>query len=232
MKGNNLMPARVLSLARFAWSSRVGALKLVGANPGLRGQIPVNPLGIALLCGVIALAGAGADAQTPTRVRGTVSAFDGKAVSVKASDGKNVDIQLGDKTVIVFTQPMAPSEIKSGDFLGVTSMKRVDGILTAYDVRRFPKPVNPGHRPFDGRDDQTMTNATVSAIVQSTSGRELTLTYEGGAQKIVVPQDASISTLVPGDRSQLRPGAPVNLTAVSGADGKLTAQRIQVSPVK
>jgi hypothetical protein len=233
MKGNNSMPARVLSLARFAWSSLVAALKRVGANPGfVRGQIPVNPLGIALLCGVIALAGADADAQTPTRVRGTISAFDGKAVSVKASDGKNVDIQLGDKTVIVFTQPMAPSEIKSGDFLGVTSMKRVDGVLTAYDVRRFPKPVNPGHRPFDGRDDQTMTNATVSAIVQSTSGRELTLTYEGGAQKIVVPQDASISTLVPGDRSQLRPGAPVNLTAVSGADGKLTAQRIQVSPVK
>jgi len=31
-------------------------------------------------------------------------------------------------------------------------------------VRRFPKPLNPGHRPFDGRDDQTMTNATVGAM--------------------------------------------------------------------
>jgi len=38
-------------------------------------------------------------------------------------------------------------------------------------VRRFPKPLNPGHRPFDGRDDQTMTNATVGAMVQATSGR-------------------------------------------------------------
>ncbi len=42
-----------------------------------------------------------------------------------------------------------------------------DGKLVAYEVRRFPKPLNPGHRPFDGRDDQTMTNATVSATVEA-----------------------------------------------------------------
>jgi hypothetical protein len=36
--------------------------------------------------------------------------------------------------------------------------------------------------------------------------------------------------LVPGNRSQLVPGAPVNLTARPGDDGKLTALRIQVSP--
>ena len=35
--------------------------------------------------------------------------------------------------------------------------------------------------------------------------------------------------LVPGDRSHLVPGAIVNLTAAPGADGKLTATRIQVS---
>jgi hypothetical protein len=109
-------------------------------------------------------------------------------------------------------------------------MKRADGTLTAYDVRRMPKPLNPGHRPFDGRDDQTMTNATLDNVVQSANGRELTLTYEGGSQKILVPESASISMLVPGNRSQLVPGAPVNLTARPGDDGKLTALRIQVSP--
>ena len=107
-------------------------------------------------------------------------------------------------------------------------MKRADGTLTAVEVRRFPKPLNPGHRPFDGRDDQTMTNATVSATVQSTAGRELTMTYEGGAQKIVVPESASISTQVPGSRAQLVPGAPVNLTH----DANRVALRIQVSPKK
>jgi len=182
---------------------------------------------IAVFFGVLALTGA-ADAQTPERVRGTIIASDGNVFSVKSAEGKDVRIQLADKTVIVFTQPIALADIKPGDFLGVTSMKRADGALTAVEVRRFPKPVNPGHRPFDGRDDQTMTNATVSATVQSATGRELTLSYEGGSQKIVVPESASISMLVPGDRSQLVPGAPVNLTAAPGSDGKMTAMRVQV----
>ena len=175
--------------------------------------------------------GSALEAQEPTRVRGTISAFDGTVLSVKSKAG-NTAIVLGEKTQIVFTQPTALSDIKPGDFLGVTSMKRTDGTLTAYEVRRFPKPVNPGHRPFDGRDDQTMTNATVGAMVQSASGRELTMTYDGGSQKIVVPENASISTLVPGNRSQLVPGAAVNLTAREEDGGRLTAIRIQVSPPK
>jgi len=176
---------------------------------------------------ILALGCAASYAQ-PTRVRGTVSGFDGKVLSVKDAGGAAVQIQVQDKTEIVFTKPIALTEIKAGDFLGVTSLKRPDGTLTAYEVRRFPKPLNPGHRPFDGRDDQTMTNATVGAMVQATSGRELTMTYEGGSQKIVVPENASISALVPGSRAQLVPGAPVNLTM----DAARVALRIQVGPPK
>ena len=183
-----------------------------------------------LLFFVLGLLAGAAEAQEPTRVRGTINASDGSVISVKSGDGKTMAIELAEKTVIVFTQPIALADIKPGDFLAVTSMKRDDGTLTAYDVRRFPKPLNPGHRPLDGRNDQTMTNATVSALVQSASGRELTLTYDGGAQKILVPESTSVSTLVPGNRSQLVPGAAVNLTASAGGEGKLTAIRIQVSP--
>jgi hypothetical protein len=190
----------------------------------------MNVFRISLVLGALALAIATADAQSPTRVRGTIAAFDGSVLSVKSADGKLVAIHLADKTVIVYTQPIALADIKPGDFLGVTSMKRDDGTLTAFEVRRFPKPLNPGHRPFDGRSDQTMTNATVAATVQSASGRELTLAYEGGSQKIVVPASAAISMLVPGEPSQLKSGAAVNLTAAPGADGKLAALRIQVGP--
>ena len=180
-------------------------------------SIRLSSLLLLLLCTAL-------HAQAPTRVRGTISAVDGKEITV---DGKT-RVTLGEKTEIVFTQPIALSEIKAGDFLGVTSMKRADGTLTAVDVRRFPKPLNPGHRPFDGRDDQTMTNATVSASVAALNGRELTMTYEGGAQKIAVPESASVSAVVPGSRAQLVRGAPVNLTH----DDQRVALRIQVSPPK
>jgi hypothetical protein len=175
-----------------------------------------------IVAGVTALGAV--EAQAPSRLRGTISAVDGNTLTI---DGRE-RVSLGEKSEIVFLQPITLAEIKPGDFLGVTSMKRADGTLTAVEVRRFPKPLNPGHRPFDGRDDQTMTNATVSATVQSTAGRELTMTYDGGAQKIVVPQSASISAQVPGSRAQLVPGAPVSLTH----DASGTALRIQVSPAK
>ena len=173
---------------------------------------------------ILAAVALGVAAQAPTRVRGTISTVAGNTFTV---DGKT-QVTVGEKTEIVFAQPMALSQIKAGDFLALTSQKRPDGSLVAYDVRRFPKPLNPGHRPFDGRDDQTMTNATVGAMVQAASGRELTMTYEGGAQKIVVPDNASVSDLVTGQRSQLVPGAPVNLTM----DANRVALRIQVSPKK
>lgn len=160
-------------------------------------------------------------AQAPQRVRGSIEAFDGSTLSVAGSK-----VRVTDKTEIVFAQPIALAELKPGDFLGVTSMKNTDGKLIAYEVRRFPKPVNPGHRPFDGRDDQTMTNATVEAMMQSASGRELTMTYAGGSAKIVVPESASVSTLVAGTRDQLVVGAPVNLTH----DASSMALRIQVGP--
>jgi hypothetical protein len=173
------------------------------------------------LVAILAALAFSAAAQAPTRVRGVISAFDGTVLSVG-----NEQIRVSEKTEIVFAKPMTLAEIRPGDFLAITSVKRPDGTLTAYEVRRFPKPVSPGHRPFDGRDDQTMTNATVGAMVQSASGRELTMTYEGGAQKIVLPENASISTLVPGERAQLVPGASVNLTM----DASRVAQRIQVTP--
>jgi hypothetical protein len=183
---------------------------------------------IATLVGASLLASAYVQAQAPTRIRGTISAVSGDVMGVDTTDGRKVDVRIGEKTNIVFAQPTPIGEIKPGDFLGVTSVKRKDGTLAAYDVRRFPKPVNPGHRPFDGSEDQTMTNAAVSANVEAAKGRELVLSYEGGSQKVTVVDTAAITSLVPGQRSQLVPGSYVNLTAAPESDGKLTARNIEV----
>jgi hypothetical protein len=172
--------------------------------------------------GLLALGSPQAEAQT--RVRGTITGLQGNILTVEGKER----VVLGEKTEIVFTQPIELSEIKPGDFLGVTSARSADGTLRAMEVRRFPKPVNPGHRPFDGRDDQTMTNAAVEATVSAAGGGRLTLSYPGGSQSIVVPESAAVSMLVPGKREQLVVGAPVSLTR----DASGVAMRIQVGPKK
>src|SRR5256886_16812928 len=103
----------------------------------------------------LVLIAAAACAQPSVRVRGAISAFDGKALAVKDADGKSFDILLVDKTEIVFAKPIALAEIRAGDFLGVTSMRLGDGTLTAYEVRRVPQPPHPGHPPVDGREGAT-----------------------------------------------------------------------------
>ena len=79
-------------------------------------------------------------AQAPTRIRGTVESFDGHMLVVKNAGS----VHLGDKTELVYAQPIGLADIRTGDFLGVTSRQGADGKLTAYEVRRFPKPLSPG----------------------------------------------------------------------------------------
>lgn len=182
----------------------------------------------ALFALLLGLAHVPSDAQSPLRVRGTLEAAAGDTLSVRLPDDRHVEIHLSESTTIVVAQPIALSDIQAGDFVGVTSVRRRDGTLAAFDVRRFPRPLNPGHRPFDGRDDQTMTNATVDALVHSARGRELVLQYEGGSQRVSLAEGATISSLTPGGRSALVPGTFVSLTADRDGNDRLTALNVEV----
>ncbi len=188
---------------------------------------------VALLVALSTLAGAVAEAQTPMRVRGTITAFEGNVLSVKTRDGKDVKVELADKATVATVQAVKLSDIKAGDGVGATTKSGSDGKLTALEVHVFPASMpipNEGHRPWDLEPGSMMTNARVTAVVQATSGRELTLSYKDGSQKIHVPEGAPVVTAVPADRSALKPGEYVFFSAEHAADGKMTAAgRIQVS---
>ena len=106
-------------------------------------------------------------------------------------------------------------------------MKGPGGQLTAVEVRRFPKPLNPGHRPFDGRDDQTMTNATVEAMVQ---GLERPRADDDLPGRRAEDRRARVGLRsrrwCPASAISSWSGAPVNLTH----DASGIALRIQVGP--
>jgi hypothetical protein len=54
----------------------------------------MDQIRIALLFTALALASAAADAQTPGRVRGTITAIDGNVLSVKSREGQDLKIEL------------------------------------------------------------------------------------------------------------------------------------------
>jgi hypothetical protein len=178
---------------------------------------------------VLLLTGVAADAQTNVRVRGTITAFDGTVLAVKSRDGKDLALQMTDKTTVAAAKAVALTDLKQGDYVGVTTMKRADGALVAVEVHTIPRTVPAGYMPWDLQPDTMMTNASVTAVVQTASGQELTLEYSGNTQKILVPVGTPIGTTVPADPSFLKPGEYVFAAAQANAEGKMTVLRIQVS---
>jgi hypothetical protein len=58
-----------------------------------------------------------------------------------------------------------------------------------------------------------MTNAAVTQQVTKQEGNTLTLKYKDGEKTIVVPSDAIVVNLIPGDKADLKPGAKVFVPA-------------------
>ncbi len=192
----------------------------------------MNSFRIALLFGVFALASAAADAQTPARVRGTITGVDGNMLSVKSREGQDLKLELAPNATFAYMKKLSLADIKPGTALGTTAVKGPDGKLVARELHLFPagRPIpNEGHRPWDLEPNSTMTNATVNAMVQANNGHEITLKYKDGSQQIVVPGNIPIVMAVDGDRSLLVPGQYAFIAANVGADGKMTATRVQVT---
>ena len=184
---------------------------------------------IALLAGVLALAATAADAQKPARIRGTITDVSGDVLKLKSRDGKELQLQLTGKTAVAAARAIKLADLKKGDYVGSTTVKNADGALVAHEVHRIPRTVKEGHGPWDLMPDSMMTNANVASVAKAADGQELTLQYSGGSQKILVPPGTPIVETTPADRSFLKPGEYVFVAAQAGADGKLTAMRIQVS---
>src|SRR6266702_6297495 len=60
-----------------------------------------------------------------------------------------------------------------------------------------------GHYAWDLGANSSMTNANVDTVVESTSGRDLKLSYKGGSNSITVPANVPVVTLAPATRADL-----------------------------
>jgi hypothetical protein len=186
-------------------------------------------IGLAVLC----CTATAAQAQTapPTRIRGTISGFDGRTLGVTTREGPNVEVAVPEATRISSLRKSDVSAITPGTFIGTAAKPGPDGELRAIEVVVFPETARgtgEGHYAWDLGPGTTMTNATVTGAVESQSGRDINLSYKGGSVKVVVPPDAPVVTPVPATRSDLKPGAPVFLRASKDENGRLTANFVVV----
>jgi hypothetical protein len=199
----------------------------------MRNKMTRRVLGVAAF-GLILTASSGFAQQPQTvRVRGTVEAVDGSTITVKSRDGQtSYKVKLTDTAAVRGIVKAELADIKANSFIGVTGMPQADGSQKAVEIHIFPEPMRgtgEGFRPWDLVPNSTMTNATVAQMVKGVAGDEITLKYKDGEKKVVVAPDTVVVTYVPGDKSELKPGAKIFIAAANKKeDGTLEAAAVSV----
>ena len=188
-----------------------------------------------MLCAlaVVAVAGTVTVAQEArVRVRGTIDRIEGDTYIVKARGAAELKVKLAEKAMVVALIKASLADIKQGSYVGVTGMPQADGSQKALEVHIFPEAMRgtgDGHRPWDLQASSTMTNGNVEQTAAGTDGQSLTLKYKDGEKKFTVPADTPIVVYVPGEKSELKPGASIFIAAaVKQSDGTLQAPRVNV----
>jgi hypothetical protein len=186
----------------------------------------------AALAAVVILFGLSAWAQTtPVRLRGSITAIDGKTVTIATREGTTQTVKLADNWSVNLVVPAKLEDIKAGTYVGIASLGS-DADRTALEVLVFPEPMRgagEGHYEWDLQPKSMMTNATVATVASVSDGQSLKLDYKGGGtQTIKVKPGTPIVTFQPGKQEDAKPGAKVFLIAQKAADGTMTAARLGV----
>ena len=155
------------------------------------------------------------------RLRGTIEALsDGKLTLLERS-GQRMELALAPNWTVTEVYPVTLQDVKAGSFVGVGGLPQSDGSQKAIAVVLFPEAMRgtgEGHYPFDFLPQSTMTNATVADVAKSPNGERLELRYKDGSKTIIVPPEAPIVSLRPGERGMVQVGqrVAVNVQDING----------------
>jgi hypothetical protein len=191
-------------------------------------------LKIGVTIATLAFAGvalAQAPAAKPSRIRGDIVSLDGDILKVHRRSGDTVSIELNPTVGVSAVKRIQLSDIKPGAFIGTAATTGTDGKLTATEVVVFPESARgtgEGHYAWDFGKNSTMTNANVDTVFQGANGRNLKLSYKGGANEVTVPPNVPVVTFISAARTDLTPGKHVFVVATHPSRDSFVAQRVVV----
>jgi len=170
-----------------------------------------------------------AEAQS-SRVRGIVETVTADSLTIRDSQATATQMQLAPDWRVSVVAPLSVDAIQPGSFIGTTNVVQPDGSGRSVEVHVFPPGVKPGEgdRVMDEATGTKMTNGTVGQVVRAAGGSELDVAYPGGQRHIVVPPEVPIMSMMPGQRDLVKPGTPVVVVTMAGADGVKVARFVMV----
>jgi hypothetical protein len=200
---------------------------------------------------------AAAFAAPPERIRGTVTAVAPDSVSLHTTDGKDVSVALRSNTRYGKVVKASLTDVAPGSYIGTATKEVGGKLIALEVLIFPPamKGAGEGHYGWDRIADTTlaggasasstmtngsvssvtstgtastmMTNGTVSAADAKGAARQLTVTYKGGQQTILVPPTAPVVTPQPDTVADLVKGKIVFIIATND-DGKYSANSVTI----
>jgi hypothetical protein len=191
------------------------------------------------------------------RLRGTVKSISDTALVVHTTNGTDETVNLAGTTGYLTVAKSNLDHIDQGGYIGVATKSSGDKFVALGVLLFPPamKGAAEGHFDWDPIPDttrsgrattasvmtngtvkaatpaktvtSTMTNGTVSSTGASGGAKQVTVTYNGGKQIVLVPRTAPVVTVVPGGKSDVTVGSVVFINAVR-QDGQLSAAAIFV----
>jgi hypothetical protein len=177
--------------------------------------------------------------QTPSRVRGTITAINNDAITIKDRNGSLLEIRSDAHTTYAYVVPSSIDAIKLNDFVG-SAVKGSVSPMVAVELAIIPEDMRAGRISLYGWDplpDPTdkyssmtatqMTNGVVLSIVpavrqlttpgigltqkEAYGGRTLTITFDGNGKniEITVPPEAPVVRYILSNRSAVTIGSVV-----------------------
>jgi hypothetical protein len=163
-------------------------------------------------------------AQAPTPLRATIDSLsaDGAVINARTRAGEQATIRLKPDVSVIAVVAAGLQDLHEGAYVGVAAVPEGDAGLKALEVHIFPESmrgVGQGRHPFDLVPGSSMTNGGLTARIDSAEGPVLTVSYPGGEQKIRIDASTKIVAFVPGERSELSPGAAIIAFGPKAEDG-------------
>jgi hypothetical protein len=167
----------------------------------------------------------------PERIRGDIVSLQGDILTVHRRSGDTVSIEVKPDVGVSALKVIKLSDIKAGSYVGAAATTGSDGKLTASSVLVFPdaaRGTNEGHFAYDFGANSTMTNANVDTVVTGTNGRDLKLSYKGGSNVVMVPENVPVVTFAAATRADLTSGKKVFAVVTPGQKGVFEAHVVLV----
>jgi hypothetical protein len=166
------------------------------------------------------------------RLRGTVTALDADSITIQPAAGGTSKVKLAAAYKVLEFSPIALADIKPNAYLAAASIPQSDGSFRAISVSVFPEAMrgaNEGSHDWDLKPGSRMTNATAGEIVAKPEGQVITLTFQGKTQKLVVPQNASVTAIAPVDKDSIKVGGKAVVFGMRDATGTISSGLVGVT---